>query len=79
MEEYQEQLSEPTSLKDPVFAKFLMLSVIITAFTYFVQHHKRLVDKINVSIGQDSQSKCIIGVLDIYGFESFKHNRYNSY
>ncbi|VFQ96511.1 unnamed protein product [Cuscuta campestris] len=38
-----------------------------------------LVDKINVSIGQDSQSKCIIGVLDIYGFESFKHNSFEQF
>jgi len=35
----------------------------------------RLVDKINSSIGQDPTSKSIIGVLDIYGFESFKFNR----
>ncbi|XLU20037.1 hypothetical protein S245_056103, partial [Arachis hypogaea] len=35
-----------------------------------------LVQKINVSIGQDPESKCLIGVLDIYGFESFKNNRY---
>lgn len=35
----------------------------------------RLVDKINKSIGQDPNSKCLIGVLDIYGFESFKTNR----
>ncbi|XLS62409.1 hypothetical protein HN51_016637 [Arachis hypogaea] len=34
-----------------------------------------LVQKINVSIGQDPKSKCLIGVLDIYGFESFKNNR----
>ncbi|KAK8708917.1 hypothetical protein V6N13_059952 [Hibiscus sabdariffa] len=34
-----------------------------------------LVDKINVSIGQDPGSKMLIGVLDIYGFESFKTNR----
>jgi alpha-amylase/alpha-mannosidase (GH57 family) len=30
------------------------------------------VEKINVSIGQDPNSKQLIGVLDIYGFESFK-------
>lgn len=35
----------------------------------------RLVQKINVSIGQDPGSKCNIGVLDIYGFESFEANR----
>ncbi|KAF5953341.1 hypothetical protein HYC85_006197 [Camellia sinensis] len=33
-----------------------------------------IVDKINNSIGQDSDAKSIIGVLDIYGFESFKIN-----
>lgn len=33
-------------------------------------------EKINVSIGQDPHSKSIIGVLDIYGFESFKFNRW---
>lgn len=36
----------------------------------------RIVDKINNSIGQDPNAKSIIGVLDIYGFESFKINRY---
>lgn len=35
----------------------------------------RIVEKINISIGQDPNSKSIIGVLDIYGFESFKFNR----
>ncbi|KAL6002148.1 hypothetical protein ACLOJK_037596 [Asimina triloba] len=34
-----------------------------------------LVNKINSSIGQDPNSKFLIGVLDIYGFESFKTNR----
>lgn len=32
-------------------------------------------NKINSSIGQDADSKFLIGVLDIYGFESFKINR----
>jgi hypothetical protein len=35
----------------------------------------RLVENINKSIGQDVDSKVQIGVLDIYGFESFKNNR----
>ncbi|KAG9133660.1 hypothetical protein Leryth_021836 [Lithospermum erythrorhizon] len=35
-----------------------------------------LVDKINSSIGQDPDAKSIIGVLDIYGFESFKINSF---
>jgi hypothetical protein len=36
----------------------------------------RIVDKINNSIGQDPDAISIIGVLDIYGFESFKVNRF---
>ncbi|KAI4350068.1 hypothetical protein L6164_010593 [Bauhinia variegata] len=38
-----------------------------------------LVDKINSSIGQDPSSKCLIGVLDIYGFESFKTNSFEQF
>ncbi|KAK4408131.1 Myosin-11 [Sesamum angolense] len=39
----------------------------------------RLVNKINSSIGQDANSKCLIGVLDIYGFESFKSNSFEQF
>ncbi|XP_038720466.1 myosin-12 isoform X1 [Tripterygium wilfordii] len=35
-----------------------------------------IVDKINNSIGQDPNAVSIIGVLDIYGFESFKINSF---
>ncbi|KAI4333233.1 hypothetical protein L6164_018067 [Bauhinia variegata] len=35
-----------------------------------------IVDKINSSIGQDPNAVSIIGVLDIYGFESFKINSF---
>ncbi|WOK92378.1 myosin-11-like isoform X1 [Canna indica] len=38
-----------------------------------------IVDKINVSIGQDQTSKSLIGVLDIYGFESFKTNSFEQF
>ncbi|XP_025013441.2 myosin-9 isoform X4 [Ricinus communis] len=38
-----------------------------------------LVDKINVSIGQDPNSNCLIGVLDIYGFESFRTNSFEQF
>ncbi|KAL6222010.1 hypothetical protein ACLB2K_005402 [Fragaria x ananassa] len=38
-----------------------------------------LVEKINFSIGQDPNSKSLIGVLDIYGFESFKFNSFEQF
>eukprot|EP00252_Welwitschia_mirabilis_P023077 TRINITY_DN6431_c0_g2_i1.p1 TRINITY_DN6431_c0_g2~~TRINITY_DN6431_c0_g2_i1.p1 ORF type:complete len:1401 (-),score=360.91 TRINITY_DN6431_c0_g2_i1:660-4529(-) len=38
-----------------------------------------IVEKINSSIGQDSNSKNLIGVLDIYGFESFKTNSFEQF
>ncbi|CAI0560607.1 unnamed protein product [Linum tenue] len=38
-----------------------------------------IVDKINNSIGQDPNSKVLIGVLDIYGFESFKTNSFEQF
>ncbi|CAN7025937.1 unnamed protein product, partial [Brassica oleracea var. botrytis] len=38
-----------------------------------------IVNKINNSIGQDPDSKHMIGVLDIYGFESFKTNSFEQF
>ncbi|CAM8976689.1 unnamed protein product [Rhodiola kirilowii] len=38
-----------------------------------------LVNKLNSSIGQDPESKNLIGVLDIYGFESFKVNSFEQF
>ncbi|KMZ61687.1 putative Myosin XI [Zostera marina] len=38
-----------------------------------------LVTRLNSSIGQDPQSKILIGVLDIYGFESFKTNSFEQF
>ncbi|KAM7252959.1 hypothetical protein ACFE04_008860 [Oxalis oulophora] len=38
-----------------------------------------IVNKINSSIGQDPDSKSLIGVLDIYGFESFKINSFEQF
>ncbi|MQM03569.1 hypothetical protein Taro_036360 [Colocasia esculenta] len=41
--------------------------------------YSRIVNKINNSIGQDPESKFLIGVLDIYGFESFKTNSFEQF
>uniref|UniRef100_A0A803LYP2 Uncharacterized protein n=1 Tax=Chenopodium quinoa TaxID=63459 RepID=A0A803LYP2_CHEQI len=38
-----------------------------------------LVEKMNSSIGQDSSSRIQIGLLDIYGFECFKHNSFEQF
>ncbi|KAJ0510529.1 putative myosin ATPase [Helianthus annuus] len=38
-----------------------------------------IVTRINNSIGQDANSKLLIGVLDIYGFESFKTNSFEQF
>ncbi|KAL4578472.1 hypothetical protein LXL04_014595 [Taraxacum kok-saghyz] len=38
-----------------------------------------IVGRINESIGQDAESKSLIGVLDIYGFESFKTNSFEQF
>ncbi|CAH9073810.1 unnamed protein product [Cuscuta europaea] len=38
-----------------------------------------LVEKINNSIGQDPKSKSLIGILDIYGFESFESNSFEQF
>ena len=46
------------------------------AKTLYARLFDWLVAKINTSIGQDASSKRFIGVLDIYGFESFKTNSF---
>ncbi|KAA8527842.1 hypothetical protein F0562_035289 [Nyssa sinensis] len=38
-----------------------------------------IVNKINHSIGQDPDSKFLTGILDIYGFESFKTNSFEQF
>ncbi|KAH0941166.1 hypothetical protein HID58_000803, partial [Brassica napus] len=42
-------------------------------------YSRLIVNKINDSIGQDPDSKYLIGVLDIYGFESFKTNSFEQF
>ncbi|XP_024966855.1 myosin-11-like [Cynara cardunculus var. scolymus] len=49
------------------------------AKTLYTRLFDWLVDKINMSIGQDPNSKSLIGVLDIYGFESFKQNSFEQF
>ena len=54
-----------------IFCMIINICSVLNFSYYFV----RLVDKINMSVGQDPNSHIQIGVLDIYGFECFKHNR----
>ncbi|XP_062149506.1 myosin-6-like [Alnus glutinosa] len=49
------------------------------AKTVYAKLFDWLVDKINSSIGQDPESKSLIGVLDIYGFENFKTNSFEQF
>ncbi|CAM0943744.1 unnamed protein product [Alopecurus aequalis] len=49
------------------------------AKTVYARLFDWLVENINKSIGQDVNSKAQIGVLDIYGFESFKHNSFEQF
>ncbi|CAL0310840.1 unnamed protein product [Lupinus luteus] len=62
-----------TKLLDPDAAA---LSRDALAKTVYSRLFDWIVDKINNSIGQDSNAISIIGVLDIYGFESFKINSF---
>ncbi|XP_055960444.1 myosin-15 isoform X2 [Mercurialis annua] len=49
------------------------------AKTVYARLFDWLVDKINGSVGQDPTSRIQIGVLDIYGFECFKHNSFEQF
>ena len=49
------------------------------AKTLYARLFDWLVAKINASIGQDPESRDFIGVLDIYGFESFKTNSFEQF
>ncbi|KAK6248897.1 hypothetical protein QUC31_020462 [Theobroma cacao] len=49
------------------------------AKTVYARLFDWLVDKINMSVGQDPNSHIQIGVLDIYGFECFKHNSFEQF
>ncbi|KDP34022.1 hypothetical protein JCGZ_07593 [Jatropha curcas] len=49
------------------------------AKTVYARLFDWLVDKINRSVGQDLTSQIQIGVLDIYGFECFKHNSFEQF
>ncbi|KAL8208635.1 hypothetical protein R6Q57_008047 [Mikania cordata] len=49
------------------------------AKTVYARLFDWLVEKINRSVGQDNNSRMQIGVLDIYGFECFKHNSFEQF
>ncbi|XP_050209434.1 myosin-12 [Mercurialis annua] len=65
-----------TKLLDPNAA---VLSRDAFAKTVYSRLFDWIVDKINSSIGQDPNATSIIGVLDIYGFESFKINSFEQF
>ncbi|GJS37324.1 myosin-6-like protein isoform X1 [Tanacetum coccineum] len=60
-------------LLDPVVAA---LNRDVMAKIVYTRLFDWIVGRINESIGQEAESKHLIGVLDIYGFESFKTNRW---
>lgn len=49
------------------------------AKTVYARLFDWLVDKINLSVGQDLNSQFQIGLLDIYGFECFKDNSFEQF
>ncbi|RAL52847.1 hypothetical protein DM860_007615 [Cuscuta australis] len=49
------------------------------AKTIYAQLFDWLVEKINISVGQDRDSRIQIGVLDIYGFECFVQNSFEQF
>lgn len=49
------------------------------AKTLYARLFDWLVDKVNKSIGQDPNAQSLIGVLDIYGFESFQVNSFEQF
>ncbi|OIW03133.1 hypothetical protein TanjilG_11770 [Lupinus angustifolius] len=51
----------------------------VLAKTVYARLFDWLVDKINRSVGQDTNSQMQIGVLDIYGFECFKDNSFEQF
>ncbi|KAL9247272.1 hypothetical protein vseg_020720 [Gypsophila vaccaria] len=65
-----------TMTLDPVNA---LASRDALAKTIYCRLFDWIVEKINNSIGQDPLSTSIIGVLDIYGFESFKFNSFEQF
>ncbi|RVW53510.1 Myosin-9 [Vitis vinifera] len=66
-------MCDPHALEDALFSRDGL------AKTIYSRLFDWLVNKINFSIGQDPNSKSTIGVLDIYGFESFKTNSFEQF
>ncbi|KAI6675802.1 hypothetical protein NL676_003708 [Syzygium grande] len=63
------------NITKPLNPKLATLSRDALAKTVYSRLFDWIVDKINVSIGQDPNAASLIGVLDIYGFENLKINR----
>jgi len=67
------------SITKPLDAAAATASRDSLAKTLYTRLFDWLVSKINHSIGQDPESNNFIGVLDIYGFESFKSNSFEQF
>ena len=67
------------SIEKPLDAAAAASSRDSLAKTLYSRLFDWLVAKINESIGQDAESDTFIGVLDIYGFESFKTNSFEQF
>lgn len=64
------------NITKPLDPDLAVLSRDALAKTVYSKLFDWIVDKINSSIGQDPNAASLIGVLDIYGFESFKINSF---
>ncbi|KAL4571155.1 hypothetical protein LXL04_017906 [Taraxacum kok-saghyz] len=51
----------------------------VLAKTVYARLFDWLVEYVNRSVGQDHNSRMQIGILDIYGFECFKHNSFEQF
>lgn len=67
------------TIVSPIDSKAAEINRDSLAKTIYSRLFDWLVGRINASIGQDSEAKSLIGVLDIYGFEQFRSNDFEQF